>query len=320
MVCGAWEPVRRLRPERGLMAARISRVKVDCPHGGKHKHGTRSAYRMDGCGCQPCRQADRRATTMRELNKLAGRPIFVPADRCRDHITALRAAGMGEKPIAAAAGVALATVQAIVRGKPRRPPQERVSRDVERRILAVSLQLLDGCLVDGTGTRRRIQALVRHGWSMAALGRELGFVGHSAPVQAWSWCHSELVHKVTAERVAALYDRLWNVAPPATTRAEKCSVTASKNRAIRYGWAPALAWDDETITDPKAKPCIGASRDKALDEIAIAEAMQGRKVQLTRAERAEVVRRMTETGWSARRIAERMHTTPRSVTRNRSAA
>jgi hypothetical protein len=55
--------------------------------------------------------------------------------------------------------------------------------------------------------------------------------------------------------------------------------------------------------------------DGIIDEIAIERAMSGDMVWLTMPERLEAVRLMTERGWPASRIAERMHATKRSVVR-----
>lgn len=57
-----------------------------------------------------------------------------------------------------------------------------------------------------------------------------------------------------------------------------------------------------------------------IDEVAVEQAMRGRRVALTRAERAEVVARMTRRGDSATLIALCTGTTVRTVTRMRRAA
>lgn len=54
-----------------------------------------------------------------------------------------------------------------------------------------------------------------------------------------------------------------------------------------------------------------------IDEVAVARAAHGDPVRLTRAERAEAVRRLTNHGRSAAQIAGLLRITPRSVVRNR---
>lgn len=57
-----------------------------------------------------------------------------------------------------------------------------------------------------------------------------------------------------------------------------------------------------------------------VDEVAIERAMYGERLPLNLAERREAVRRLTTRGHSVRQIAERLHLTPRAVTRLRSSA
>ena len=165
-------------------------------------------------------------------------------------------------------------------------------------------------LVDATGSRRRLQSLARIGWSLAALGRELGITGSGV----YRITEAERVTEETARRVAELYDRLWD--KPGFSKRTRTSAEA-------HNWAPPMAWDDDAIDDPKARPVLGFVRSTpvpVLDEIAMERAMRGYSTRLTQAERTEVVRRLTERGLSAVEIAERLGKTPRSITRQRSKA
>lgn len=95
-------------------------------------------------------------------------------------------------------------------------------------------------LVNATGTRRRIRALQRLGWSQQALADQLGM---SAP-----WItHLMRVQRVkpaTAERVSELYERLCMTLPPARTPMERASATKARRYAEKAGWPSPLAWDD----------------------------------------------------------------------------
>ena len=161
--------------------------------------------------------------------------------------------------------------------------------------------------VDATGTRRRIHALMRLGWPADRLGAHLAVSG--AAVREWTY--TSKVRRSTAARVAELYDRLcWTPGPSTKTRA----------RAVAAGWPPPLAWDDDTIDDPKARPSTGAYADRKrapVDEVAVQRALHGDPVHLRPAERAEAVRRLTAAGHSAADIAERLRTTTRTVVRHR---
>lgn len=160
--------------------------------------------------------------------------------------------------------------------------------------------------VDATGARRRIHALAAIGWSLAGQSRMLEMGDTAAhKITARKWLHVE-----TAAKVRALYDEL-SMMPGPSVRARR--------EAQRKGWAPPLAYDDDTIDDPHTEPSGVLTRD-GLDEIAVQRASRGERVQLSRAERAEVVRRLTAAGLSAADIADRLGIAQRSVSRLRKAA
>jgi DNA-binding CsgD family transcriptional regulator len=82
-----------------------------------------------------------------------------------------------------------------------------------------------------------------------------------------------------------------------------------------------LAWSDDKIDDPAARPSkMVIHHHTAIDEIAVQRASRGERVRLSRAERAEVVRRLTAAGLSAADIADRLGIAQRSVSRLRKAA
>lgn len=163
-------------------------------------------------------------------------------------------------------------------------------------------------LIDPTGTRRRLHALVRMGWTFEHLAARLGVTG--AAVRGWTY--NTLVRRDTAARVAAVYDELWGQRGPSVKTAE---------RAKTKGWLPPLAWDDETIDDPAARPSGTEKKRPApmFDEIAVQRAMRGSDVRLRPAERTDAVRRLTEMGLSSGEIADRLSVPKRSVTRYRAA-
>lgn len=102
--------------------------------------------------------------------------------------------------------------------------------------------------VDALGTRRRLQALARVGWSFAELARRcelsrngfLHIVGERNP----------RVRRFVAERVNELFAELWDVAPPSTPASIRRTIEAA-----RQGWAPPAAWDN--IDDPNETPADG---------------------------------------------------------------
>ena len=112
-------------------------------------------------------------------------------------------------------------------------------------------------LTDATGTRRRIQALMRCGWSVSLLATRLG--------QPRQVLRAKLhvrgrVTPATAAAVRALYDDLWDRPPPEGTRFERRAATMARRYAEDRGWPPPCAWDDDRIDDPDASPADGWER------------------------------------------------------------
>lgn len=250
-------------------APRAPRVTRDCEHPGRpHQHGTRSAYVLDRCRCEDCTTANREGHRQRSRRKAVDQwnpdaSQFVDGDIVRDHLRQLMASGMGWKRIASVASVGYSTVYPILYGKHRddplhpehRPPRKQVSRVVAGKLLAVEVDLAGGALVEGVGTTRRLQALVAAGWSQSRLATPLGVTVQDINTLVHN--HHEQVTRSTADRVAALYERCWRGPQPAASRFEQSGITRARNTATRYGWAPPMAWDDDTIDDPTARPDVG---------------------------------------------------------------
>lgn len=104
-------------------------------------------------------------------------------------------------------------------------------------------------LVDAAGTHRRLQALAYNGWSLGRLSARL------APSRtAFAILRSNQLTPAVAARVATLYDKLWDQPPPLATRQDRQAAAQVRNRARALGWVAPLAWDDDTIDNPDAKP------------------------------------------------------------------
>jgi hypothetical protein len=111
--------------------------------------------------------------------------------------------------------------------------------------------------VDATGTQRRLQALIWNGWSMGLLAGRLGCARSVIRRRLLVFTR---VYPAAAEEVRVLYDGLWDQAPPEGTPREKRAATMARRYARENGFAPPLAWDDDTIDDPDASPAEGWER------------------------------------------------------------
>lgn len=145
-------------------------------------------------------------------------------------------------------------------------------------------------LIDATGTRRRVRALVRIGWPMSELASRLGVSFQNV----FDYTTRDRVRRSTALKVAGLYDELSMLPGPSSSAAK---------RAASKGWPPPLAFDDDQIDNPAARPADG-----------VRGTVQGYPRDLDREQR---VLELTRAGLSAADIALRLRTNKRYVTRVR---
>lgn len=160
--------------------------------------------------------------------------------------------------------------------------------------------------IDATGTRRRIQALCALGWSRPEMAARLGVgprsMGHYLTVAT--------VTTSTAARVRRLYDELAMHAG---------SSQRVRAHARRQGWVPPLAWDDDEIDNPAARPRGSVKSDgPVLDEATVELTVRGERahgVVLPRPERNAAIRRCRALGLPAHEIARRVGVSTRTVDR-----
>lgn len=121
--------------------------------------------------------------------------------------------------------------------------QVRISRGIQAHIPALGMQ-------------RRLQALVRLGYSWQALGDALGRSDASA--QKLATDPRAFIHIDTYRRVADVYERLSMRLPVGETPHKRRAITLARAKGERNGWPPPLAWDD--IDDPNERPIVGRDR------------------------------------------------------------
>jgi len=153
------------------------------------------------------------------------------------------------------------------------------------------------------GLARRLQAITAMGWSMGVVADGTPF-SMDAYKRVRRGVTRQFVQHELGLCIVAAYEK-YGMTPAPVSR----SSTRTRKWAEAKGWRTALAWEDETIDDPAARPrgVTGSRRPQKtdVDEIAVLRAIGGdRTVNLTQAERGEVALRMRANGWPDRRIEE----------------
>ncbi|MFM9635891.1 hypothetical protein [Streptomyces turgidiscabies] len=232
---------------------------LEAPH-----HRNLTCLKEYGCRLPAC--LERSAEYDRVRNRLVayGRwQPFTDAEPVRQHVRMLMSYGIGWQRVARLATVSGGGMSRLLYGAPYQggAPTKRVRTTTADKVSAVKPSfdhLAPMARVDGTGTRRRLQALIANGWPQLRLGEEMGITHHRL---IWDHVRQDVVAAETARRTRALYDRLWNV-DPATAGVSTRFVRESKRLAVSNAWVPPGAWDDDYIDSPAATPDLGERVDR----------------------------------------------------------
>lgn len=197
------------------------------PHGTTARAYGRPDSGVPRCYCDPCVTVRRDYQNKRQALRLTN-------------------AGMSWHEVVLAAGISRGVLAKLLA-----PTGESITITVTTasRILAVPMPTvaLNGeRRADGTGTRRRLRALTRIGWSCQRLAAELGV---SSELVA-RWRLADWVTVGTRARVRDLYRLLENTPGPSRLVAL---------RAEREGWVPPVMWEGLDIDDPDVSPIVVAS-------------------------------------------------------------
>lgn len=166
-------------------------------------------------------------------------------ERAQQHVQDLTTGhGVSIRAIAEAAGTSPLVISELRRGI-----CNGMKVTTEKAILKVRLEdILNRPSPHGTvpsiGTRRRLQALLTMGWRHKDLTPLLGY--DSGQTMYLKGRITKRKHEATKR----VYDRLWDKRGPADLRTMRTIEKA--------GYAPPLAWDDDSIDDPAAQPDLGA--------------------------------------------------------------
>jgi transcriptional regulator with XRE-family HTH domain len=164
----------------------------------------------------------------------------------RGQIRQLRDRGGTYRSIAAAAGLAPATVHDLASG--RRAPTPTTSKS----IAAVTSASLRRARVDAGGTRLRLRALHVMGHGSARIARALGV--REMTVRAITRGDAPTLSTSLRDQAADLYDAWWDKRAPERDRFERAAATAARHRAIRGNWCAGAGLDDDQLDTPGYKP------------------------------------------------------------------
>jgi hypothetical protein len=164
-------------------------------------------------------------------------------------------------------------------------------------------RLRGGRAVPAIGAQRRLQALMRLGWSSHRIAKEAGLPHRN---HVWRIINGQKgrptgwIRRDTDAWVREVYDRLSMKIPTGHY------VNRTRAYAERAGWAPPLAWDEGAIDDPDARPHTGSNKATIdYDEAKVVRRVNGERTsKLTPAEAAEVERRLRKAGYSTKEIEE----------------
>ncbi len=219
-------------------------------------HGSYAKYTLDRCRCQPCHQDSLRYANNRRRAMAYGTwQPYVDAEPIRQHVRTLGEFGIGWMRLAVIAGVPRGMLSKLLYGDPKRgqAPSKRILPKNAAALLAIepTIEHLGAAvLIDGTGTRRRLQALVAAGWPKRQLAFHLGMdPANFGPILA----RDDQVKVGTFRAITALYDQLWKASPLEHGIPEH-TYRRVRSEALTARWAPVGAWDDDQIDNPNAHP------------------------------------------------------------------
>ena len=176
-------------------------------------------------------------------------PPYPPVGPARAHVRRLRQDGGTYRGIAAAAGLAPATVSDLDRGR-RRP-----NRGTTTAVLAVTSTSIPRGRVDAGGTRLRLRALHVMGHGSARIARALGV--REMTIRQIVRGDARTVSPRLRDQVTELYDTWWDKHAPARTPSDRAAATAARKHAVAGNWCAGAALDDDLLDTPGYRPRYG---------------------------------------------------------------
>lgn len=236
-----------------------------------------------GCRNEPCTLANRRYNAQIQVDLNRGIRRRIDATQTRVWIHRLIAHGWSRAQIASASGIPVGTVSRIAGSV------QKTSRRNAAAIQSIRLAPPRTGMIDATGTRRRIRALMVLGHRLVDIQEASGVDRCTA--QSHAAGRRTTIHADLARQIAGAYRNLM-LTPGTSDR--------TRGLAAARGWHGPLAWED--IDDPACEP-----------EIDERPADPGRPEQID----DERVRLLVRDGHSNSQIAIRLGCSKRAVERSR---
>jgi hypothetical protein len=175
---------------------------------------------------------------------------LVSAQRAREHVLKLRAAGGTYESIGLAAGTGAMTVHCIANA--RRP---KVRAEVARRLLAVSEIDVRGIHPSPGGIMWRLRALVAMGHTCPRMAAATGIP--PATLRRIIRGEALTVKPELQQAVTALFDAWWDKTPPRRTRREELATGNALKRATLNDWPCPAGLDEDELDRPGYQPQCG---------------------------------------------------------------
>jgi transcriptional regulator with XRE-family HTH domain len=164
----------------------------------------------------------------------------------QEQLSRLRDEGGTYRAIAAAAGLAPATVHGLASGRNQPTPA------TERALSKVTGESLRRARLDAGGTRLRLRALHVMGHGSARIARALGV--REMTIRAITRGDAPTVSPKLRDAVIDLYDAWWDKRAPERTRFERGAATAARRKAIAGNWCAGAGLDDDELDTPGYRP------------------------------------------------------------------
>lgn len=216
-----------------------------------------------------------------------GSTSSLPSGPARRHLLSLRLGGMPDQMILDLTKLNLSDVETVANLR-----CTEITASISKAILGVTFHPSRGrAMTLGVGAQRRIRALVAMGYSVQALSE---LTGLSVPKLS-TLPSDQVVPSEVWSVINDVYDQISMTPGPDEQ---------VRNAAREQGWATPLAWDDDEIDDPRARP-HSPRGIRGIDEAAVYRRLCGEwRLPLTLAEQAEIVSIALRRQWSTEHLAD----------------